>query len=132
MLSAAAFFSYFETTAFETTAAVFIIGCDYSIKVYFFQTKFTSAANLPISPAPLTLSCILPALPRSARFLQYYRRSPLVRSRIITAPAPSPLNHIPPGFRPVSLHPILCQFSAKNTFSCCKIIVFLAQYRKGA
>ena len=52
MLSAAAFFSYFETTAFETTAAVFIIGCDYSIKVYFFQTKFTSAANLPISPAP--------------------------------------------------------------------------------
>lgn len=36
MLFAAAFFSYSETAA-----AIFIIGCNYSIKVYFFQTKFT-------------------------------------------------------------------------------------------
>ena len=36
MSFAAAFFSYSETAA-----AIFIIGCDYSIKVYFFQTKFT-------------------------------------------------------------------------------------------
>lgn len=111
MLSAAAFFSYSETTA-----AVFIIGCDYSIKVYFFQTKFTSAANLPVSPAPLTLSCILPALPHSARFLQYYRRSQLVRSRIITAPAQSPLNHIPPAPSPFPSTPSFANFLRKILF----------------
>ena len=51
MLFATAFFSYSETAA-----AIFIIGCNYSIKVYFFQTKFTLCRNLPISPAPRTLN----------------------------------------------------------------------------
>lgn len=51
MLFAAAFFSYSETAA-----AIFIIGCNYSIKVYFFKQNLHSAANLPISPAPSTLN----------------------------------------------------------------------------
>lgn len=90
MSFAAAFFSYSETAA-----AIFIIGCDYSIKVYFFKQNLHSAANLPISPAPLTLNDIPPVLSCSARSQQYYRRAPLlIHGRIITT-SPFSLNARP-------------------------------------
>lgn len=60
MLFAAAFFSYSETTA-----AIFIIGCNYSIKVYFFQTKFTLCRQFAYISRPSH-----PQRPTSADFLR--------------------------------------------------------------
>ena len=60
MLFAAAFFSYSETAA-----AIFIIGCNYSIKVYFFQTKFTLCRQIAYISCPSH-----PQRPTSADFLR--------------------------------------------------------------
>ena len=66
-----------------------------ALKFIFFKQNLHSAANLPISPAPLTLNDIPPVLSCSARSQQYYRRAPLlIHGRIITT-SPFSLNARP-------------------------------------